>query len=262
VKGGQLIIQQSIFHKCRSENTISHGILLLLAGGINAAGFLYCARFVTHVTGAFTQIGLSLSQFDLISALDAFLIPLFFFLGVVVGSYLIEKSGSSQRDVQFHKVMSLIGICLFTVGVGGHFNWLGFIAQLFGITEGHISAPLLSFSSGLLNGVITVLSSATMRLTHVTGLLTDFGLSAARLTLKGREKNSERDVFKKRAGYLMTFVVGSILGSVLFLVLGKLCFIILSGLAFLMLRVTHLSPGLIVNYSYDQSSVRINRSAR
>jgi uncharacterized membrane protein YoaK (UPF0700 family) len=59
----------------KKENSILWCLLAFQAGFINAGGFIACHRFVSHVTGYGTHVGLSFSQEGFWLALEMMVAP-------------------------------------------------------------------------------------------------------------------------------------------------------------------------------------------
>jgi uncharacterized membrane protein YoaK (UPF0700 family) len=86
---------------------------------------------------------------------------------------------------------------------------------------------VLSFMMGLQNAVITKLSNAVIRTTHVTGIITDMGIQLGRLAYWNAPSRSglpkvDADVARLRmlATLLLSFFVGGVSGAVGFRFLG------------------------------------------
>src|SRR3954471_6328342 len=73
------------------------------AGFINAFGFLACGRYVSHVTGFGTQIGIALANNNLLFAIELFGIPIWFvigsFLSSLITSVQIERGLKPRFDI-------------------------------------------------------------------------------------------------------------------------------------------------------------------
>lgn len=84
---------------------------------------------------------------------------------------------------------------------------------------------LLCFSMGLQNAIITKLSDAVIRTTHVTGMITDIGIAAGRL-LSARWKagdvdvEHEADMMRLLGSLVALFFVGGVIGALGFRHLG------------------------------------------
>lgn len=122
-------------HKLNDE--VSHRtyldwfVLSLLAGNINAGGYLACHRFVSHVTGFATMSGILLEQKDWVEAFGTLLIPVFFLIRVVISGYLTEKQCAHKvHDQRYAPVMWLVSLILFFVSIGGIWGGLVILEML------------------------------------------------------------------------------------------------------------------------------------
>lgn len=212
-----------------SHTVVLHWFLMSFNGGaINAGGFLATGRFVSHVTGFATLFGVDLTNHQIETAFGLLSVPLFFLLGAFIAGLLIDRLISQGRKPHFDWVMGLSAACLFFAAAGGsellHF---GIFGDLTGVKENYLLLILLCLASGLQNAAITSSSGSSVRTTHLTGLTTDLGLGLAR-ALSANFKN-DRFQNEWRANYLrmgsiISFIVGSAAGAVIFLKLGYVGF--------------------------------------
>jgi uncharacterized membrane protein YoaK (UPF0700 family) len=117
---------------------------------------------------------------------------------------------------------------------------------LFGAAIGlvtHVFVPLtvvlLCFIMGLQNAVITKISKATIRTTHVTGLVTDLGLELGKLLylnrLSGRQPvRADRRRLRVHGQLVAAFLVGGLLGALGFKHLGYVSTVPLAALLLLL----------------------------
>src|SRR3989338_8349665 len=104
------------------------GLLGFQAGFINAFGFLACGRYVSHVTGFGTQIGIALANSNLLFAIELLGIPIWFvagsFLSSLITSVKIERGLKPWFDTValIISVLILLLIVLGTHGIFGHFG--------------------------------------------------------------------------------------------------------------------------------------------
>lgn len=147
--------------------------LACIAGWVNSGGFLLVGTFTSHVTGSVGRMSTDLARGDAKAALFALLLVLSFFVGAFVASLLIE--GSSERMPQAY------GLALCLQG-----SLLGLFVCLAGFTHAtdarvlDAQGALLCAAMGMQNSLVTRLSGAVVRTTHLTGIVTDLGIEAAR----------------------------------------------------------------------------------
>lgn len=150
-------------------------MLAFIAGAVNAGGFLAVQHYTSHMTGIVSamadQLVLGMYGFVLVgvSALLAFL------LGAVASTLMVRHS--RQRNLHSEYALPLV----VEAGLLLCFGLLG--SQISGFNGFYVSATvmLLSFIMGLQNAVITKLSNAEIRTTHITGVITDIGIELGKL---------------------------------------------------------------------------------
>jgi uncharacterized membrane protein YoaK (UPF0700 family) len=96
---------------------------------------------------------------------------------------------------------------------------------------------LLCFVMGLQNAIITKVSKAEIRTTHMTGIVTDLGIELGRLVYRNQDKlnqqpevHADRDKLFIHALILLLFLVGGVVGAVAFRSLGFGATLPLAGL--------------------------------
>jgi uncharacterized membrane protein YoaK (UPF0700 family) len=107
-----------------------------------------------------------------------------------------------------------------------------------------LTVVLLAFIMGMHNSVVTTVSSAEVRTTHMTGIATDIGLELGRLfyfnrdrSKKMKEITANRDHLKLHGLILVAFFGGGLAGAVGFKHMGfKIVLFLSAFLGFLALR--------------------------
>jgi uncharacterized membrane protein YoaK (UPF0700 family) len=225
------------FEQAPSRLVMFQWLLLSFNGGfINAGGFLATGKFVSHVTGFATLFGVELVNHAFRDALGLLTVPLFFLLGSFLAGLFIDRPLQLGKNPHFDYVMGLCAVCLFTATGGGELLHFGVFGEIIKFKQSYVLMVLLCLACGLQNGAITSSSANTVRTTHLTGLTTDLGLGLARvLTFYQQKKKAERNahVNRLRAGSILSFVLGSVVGAWIFTYVGYRGFII---------------PGLIASY--------------
>lgn len=137
------------------------------AGIVNSTAFLASERFVSHMSGAATRIGLN-GVSDLVS--DALILLVSFIVGAGVSVVAVDaRIRQHKKPLHWMSLGAVSGI-LILVAMAGREGFLGpFDAA--DVSWGLI-VPL-SFSMGLLNASVATATSMVVRTTHVTGPATD-----------------------------------------------------------------------------------------
>lgn len=152
------------------------GYLLAFVGGaINAGGFLAVQQYTSHMTGIVSEMA------DLV-ALGQYRIAFFglvclatFMFGAACTAFLVNFARSRQLHSEYAIPLLLEAFLLMAFGILG--------TQIEQVQDSFITATilLLCFVMGLQNAVITKISGAVIRTTHVTGIVTDLGIDLGRL---------------------------------------------------------------------------------
>jgi uncharacterized membrane protein YoaK (UPF0700 family) len=187
------------------------------------------------VTGFATLFGVDLVNHQQEQAIGILSVPAFFLLGAFLAGFFIDRPIYKNKKPHFDYVMGLSGLCLFLAASGGgmsHFESFGVLTQL---RQAYVLLCLLCLACGLQNAAITSSSGRTIRTTHLTGLTTDLGLGFARLlTYKPRDVRYKKEVRANwlRSGSIAAFVLGSAIGSWIFIRTGYQGFIFAGLIAF------------------------------
>lgn len=164
-----------------AENTILAVALSAVAGAVNATGFFAVGTYTSHVTGHMAKVGDELAQGNHRLARDAFFLLLFFLAGAMVATALVE---TAKRVVgKGHYTVPLLIECgilaVVTLAAVAGLARVPFVLFLM--------TGMLSFSMGLQNALVTKISRAVVRTTHLTGVTTDLGIELVRLVLWFRD---------------------------------------------------------------------------
>lgn len=183
------------------------------AGFINSFGFLACGRFVSHVTGFGTQIGVAIGAQQFALAVELIGFPLAFITGAAFSGFLTSARLERNLKPHYEWVTLLLPVALIFAALGGHYGLFGeFGASTFEKTN-LVLLFILSFICGVQNGCFATMTKGQIRTTHLTGISTDIGTDLARLVfgrLQGDERTFVRRANISRALTLVGFAVGSI----------------------------------------------------
>lgn len=184
------------------------------AGFINAFGFLACGRYVSHVTGFGTQIGVAVAEKDFLMAFELLGFPLSFIVGSFSSAFFtsarLERGLVPRYGLTTGTVPIAIGV-LFFMGLHGYFGVFGEPLLYF---HDFLLLFLLSFVCGLQNGCFATLTKGQIRTTHLTGISTDIGTDLARLwfgELSPREHEMTFRTNLNRIATVFSFATGSVL---------------------------------------------------
>ncbi len=201
------------------KNQILWLTLAFHAGYLNAGGFLSSHRFVSHMTGFGTAMGINLSLSEFMIALEMMLAPLSFICGSAFAGYLIDRKLESGRDPKVLRGILCIFFLNCIVFIGGVTGFFGDFGEPLILQRDFLLLCILTFTCGLQNGLFVSLTSGQIRTTHITGLATDFGLNLIKIrALKIKElKKTEKRRNSLRLKTILAFSVGSLLSAMFFL---------------------------------------------
>ncbi|MBC5781803.1 DUF1275 domain-containing protein [Ramlibacter sp. USB13] len=149
--------------------------LAFVAGATNAGGFLAVGQYTSHMTGLVSSMAdnLVLGQFAPVAAAAAAILA--FVLGAMTTAILVNWGLRRRLHSAYGLPLFLEAVALLLFGVAGA-SIGGFAALFLPLT-----VLLLCYIMGLQNAVITKISRAEIRTTHVTGLVTDIGIELGKL---------------------------------------------------------------------------------
>ncbi len=210
---------RSLADRHRTEASDRHlaFYLTFVAGAANAGGFMAVQQYTSHMSGMVSSMAdnLVLGNLELflggLSALVAFV------LGAATSAILINWAKRKDLHSQYALPLAFEAFAMAAFGLSGLLDGI-LIA---------VTVALLCFIMGLQNAMITKLSGARIRTTHVTGLVTDVGIEIGKLfyrnspEVKGRPPViADRDKLRLLSSLIGLFFIGGICGAVLFKTLG------------------------------------------
>ena len=210
-----------IDNRTLQTNTRLGAVLAFVAGAANAGGFLAVGTYTSHMTGIVSALAdhLVLGELALaaasLGALTAFL------LGAMTTAWLVNWGLREKLKSAYGLPLLLESALLLIFGIfGAAINvWSNFFVPL--------TVLLLCFIMGLQNAVITKISKAEIRTTHVTGLVTDLGIELGKLLYVNRSQRStaepvraNRKKLRLQSILLSSFFAGAVCGALGFKFLG------------------------------------------
>lgn len=168
--------------RTRSSNRQLGLTLAFVAGAINAGGYLAVHRYTSHMTGIVSAIADDLVRGELVLALAAGAFLAAFMAGAATTAILVNWARSRRLHGEYALPLAVEAALLLAFGVLG--PNLDLMVALFVPT----TVTLLCFIMGLQNAVLTKISRAEIRTTHLTGVVTDIGIELGRAVyFKGAE---------------------------------------------------------------------------
>jgi len=198
---------------------------------VNVGGFLAVQRLTTNVTGHFAFFVDELFKLDFWHGFVYFLYIFFFFLGSFVSGLLTEFV--ARKNERLIYVLPVIIECIILLCVGLLYPYF---------IENSRPDPIafsLLFAMGLQNSLVTTISNAAVRTTHLTGLFTDLGIELAQLFFYKfpAHKVRLRSSIKLRFTIVGFFFLGGISGGLLYSLMNLhilviACALLLAGLVY------------------------------
>ena len=194
-------------------------VLAFVAGATNAGGFLAVGQYTSHMTGVVSAMAdnIVLGHASLVLAGLAGLLS--FIFGAMTTAILVNW-GMRRKLRSAYSLPLLLEAALQLL-----FGLLGASLGLHTALLVPVTVLLLCFMMGLQNAVISKISHAEIRTTHVTGLVTDLGIELGKLVyfnrLAGAGPVRASRVRMRNQGLLISlFFVGGVAGAVGFQLAG------------------------------------------
>ena len=183
-------------------------MLSFVAGMVNINGVLSIGTLTTNVTGHFAFFAQEFVEHHYQQAFIFILFIFFFLMGAFVCSLLVELVLRSRPFVS-HAIPMLIEMSILVIVA---FSGNGFV-----MSKVTIACALL-FAMGLQNALVTKISRATVRTTHLTGLFTDLGIELSQWFLyrKTQEVKKLSRSISLRITIIVFFFLGGVFGGLLY----------------------------------------------
>jgi uncharacterized membrane protein YoaK (UPF0700 family) len=162
--------------------------LAFVAGAINAGGFLAVRQYTSHMTGIVSAMAdsLAIGTYGLVLAGIGALIS--FVAGATCTALLVNYGRRTGLQSTYALPLLLESALLLLFGIVG-----AQLSRTMGLFV-PMTVVLLCFIMGLQNALVTKVSRAEIRTTHITGVVTDIGIELGRLLYWNRSKSSKSHV--------------------------------------------------------------------
>lgn len=186
------------------------------------AGFLSVQRLTTNVTGHFAFFVDEVFKFNFWEGFIFFLYIFFFFLGSFISNIIVEIVTKVNDKLIYIIPIIIESIILFSIAIFG---------QSLVDKNPNLLAFSLLFAMGMQNSLVTTISNATVRTTHLTGLFTDLGIELSQLFFytKNEQKVKLYSSIKLRLTIISFFFLGGLLGGIFYTTL-KLYILAIAGI--------------------------------
>jgi len=197
--------------------------LAFVAGATNAGGFLAVRQYTSHMTGIVSSMADSIALGDLGVVLAGIGAVLSFLIGAACCAVLVNLARRQQMQSEYALPLLFEAVLLLCFGLLG-----ARLARIEGLFV-PVTVMLLCFIMGLQNAVITKISKAEIRTTHITGIVTDIGIELGKLVYWNAPGTSPQPAVRADRSHrrvltslLASFFVGGVVGALGFKHLGYL----------------------------------------
>jgi uncharacterized membrane protein YoaK (UPF0700 family) len=187
--------------------------LAFVAGATNAGGFLAVGQYTSHMTGLLSSIADNVVLGKLTLVVAAAGAVLAFIGGAMTTAILVNWGLRRRLHSAYGLPLFLESLALLVFGVAG--ASISVFEPLFL----PLTVVLLCYIMGVQNAVITKISRAEIRTTHVTGLVTDIGIELGKLVYINPRESGHDPVLANRRKLrihvvlVSSFFVGALAGA-------------------------------------------------
>jgi len=215
---------EDIFHQTRRW-VYQAVILLSINGGfVNAVTFVsFFKNPVGYVTGTITFAASYLTHGDMANFVSMLLAILAFLIGAIISGVIIPYN-NFNRNNKYNWVFTIEAMLLFC-------GMLGLLHDI------EFSKYLLAMALGMQNASTTFYGMSMLRTTHMTGTMTDLGLTIAHKLIKRHD--IPRWKFYVYLLLILGFFTGSVMGIVCFDYFGYYSLVISVVICLIMLSTLH-----------------------
>ncbi len=217
--------------RTRRANRQLGAFLAFVAGAVNAGGFLAIKQYTSHMTGIVSSVADHLVLGNLVYVFSGLGALVSFVLGAATTAVLINWARHRKMHSEYALSLALEAMLLLVFGMLGA-NLNAFIVVFFPAT-----VVVLCYIMGLQNAIVTKISHAEIRTTHVTGLVTDIGIELGKLfywnmTHKRTSEHfvtADRDKLVIHTILLSMFFIGGVMGALGFKTFGFIAILPIAG---------------------------------
>lgn len=207
-------------------------ILAAIAGALNTAAFHAVGFFSANMTGNVSSLSNHLAFGEWLAGLFYLSIVLAFVLGAAVSTLVINAG--RRRHIRSIYAVSILTEAVLMALLG--------VVEVFvpSLERGAVLILGLSFLMGIQNAVVTRISDARVRTTHISGMSTDIGIELSMLfdIARGREASDEsaryRTKLRLHSQTVLSFLAGGVAGVVVYQAIGTQLLFVVAALLFAM----------------------------
>ncbi len=216
-------------------------LLAFGAGAVNAGALLGCQRFVSHVTGTATRLGVDAGQWWLVAEYGIVLVC--FIAGAATSVLLLQRRLAQQKRPLFALPLVLVASILVVVAVAGSAGGFGPFGSTVESPSDFLLLSILSFAMGLQNATVGSATGLAVRTTHLTGPASDLGVHLGMALISdGEARRSALENAALRAGKIVSFIFGGAAMAMLVPGLGYLAFAVPAATILMAAALSFRSP--------------------
>lgn len=199
------------------RNVALAGLLALVAGILNSVGFVAVAVYTSHMTGITAGIADALVLGNLAFVIAGVVAITGFIAGAMCCAWIFNWGRRRRLQGKFANVVVVEASLILLFGL--------LAEQLTWVHRNLVFVAILGLTMGLQNALITKISDAQIRTTHVTGMVTDIGIELGKLSYLHRSSDLDPVVGNPhKLGMLALlvglFFVGGVIGALGYLEVG------------------------------------------
>lgn len=208
------LVRLSARERTATANLHLGALLSFVAGALNAGGFLAIGQYTSHMTGIVSSAADNLALGNIGLTVAAGLSLLSFMAGAATTAWLVNYAKRSSSKNVYSAPLGIEAALLLVFGIAGA------TLRLHEIVSISLTAILLCFTMGLQNALITKISNAEIRTTHITGLVTDIGIELGKLIYWNRSRDVSRHTVRANrtrlrvhSSLVLSFFTGGAMGA-------------------------------------------------
>lgn len=203
--------------RSRRHNLQLAALLALNAGVLNSVGFVAVSVYTSHMTGLTAMVADHLVLGGTAIVVVGLLGLTTFLAGAAACAVLFNWGRRRHLRGRYANVLVLEAVLILLFGL--------LAEELAWQHRELVFVSVLCFTMGMQNAIITKISGAQIRTTHVTGMVTDIGIELGKLSYRHRSQDLDPVVADPRklgmlAMLVGLFFAGGVVGAVGYLEIG------------------------------------------
>ena len=208
-------------------------ILTCLAGAVNAISiFGYNGTTVSHLTGLVSKVAINITNGSLDGVWEVLRVILLFFLGAIISGFV-----TGERAFYLHK---RYGFIILTVGI------LLIVPYFLPIKYGVL---VFALAMGLQNGMVVSFRGVVVRMTHMSGNITDLGVFIGYKLRGNKNEKAITGIIPLLA--ILSFIIGGIIGVLLYSNIHNVVFFVTSAIYIILAVVYFILRNLCIDKDFN-----------